>query len=153
MGTLSYSTLIINDSPAAVGGITEVASALGESVAVVDSWESFLGVYTPEVRCIVLELSMPAFCGIEVLRHLADTGCRSTLVLTTDMSPDLLRLAQKLAIALGLVVADTLMAPFEIDRLQAAMIAATDPAAQSRAQQRSCEPCEPCGASSVGGGF
>jgi len=157
MGILSYSTLIINDDPRAVSRLTEVASALGESVAVVDSWDSFLGVYSPEMRCLVIELSMPSFCGIEVLRYLANTECRATLVLTTDVSPDLLRLAQKLATALGLVVAATLMAPFESDRLQEALIAATDPAALLQARQRRPAPCgveaaNDCGASSVGGG-
>lgn len=157
MGSLNYSTLVINDDPRAVGRITEVASALGESVAVVDSWDSFLGVYSPEVRCIVIELSMPAFCGIEVLRHLARVDCRATLVLTTDVSADLLRLAQQLATALGLVVADTLMAPYESGRLQAAMIAATDPAVPSRVRQAACAPCnaeaaQDRGGSSVRGG-
>jgi len=137
MGSLSYSTLVINDDTRAVGRITEIASALGESVAVVDRRERFLDVYSPEVRCIVLELSMPSFCGIEVIRFLAETNCRAALVLTTDMSPDLLRLAGKLATALGLAVIDSLLAPYEQERLQTALITATDPAAVARLRPQS----------------
>jgi len=151
MGSLSYSTLVINDDMRAVGRITEIASALGESVAVVDCRESFLGVYTPEVRCIVLELSMPSFCGVEVIRFLAETNCRAALVLTTDMSPDLLRLAGKLATALGLAVADSLLAPYEQERLQSALITATDPAAVARLRPQPVEPLA-MGAATVRGG-
>jgi len=128
MGSFNYSTLIVNDDPDAVDRIAGIASALGESVAVVDNRESFLKLYTPTLRCIVLELSMPRFCGVEIIRHLADTRCRATLVLTTGSSPDLLHLARKLAVALGITVADVLVKPFELDRVRAAMINATDPA-------------------------
>ena len=154
MASLNYSTLIVNDNAQAVGSIAEVASVLGESVAVVDSWESFHGVYSPAVRCIVLELSMPAFCGIEVLRHLSESRSRAALVLTTDMSEDLLDLAEKLATAFGLIVVDRLLAPFETERLQQAMIAATDPASVSRRQRQVSAPPTPddCGAASVRGG-
>ena len=137
MESSRYSTIVVNPHQETVQRIASIASALGEAVTVVDSKEQFLAVYSPSVRCIVLEVSTPNFCGVDVIRHLGDTNCQAALVLTTDSSPDLLNLAWKLATALGIVVADVLLKPLDGDRLQQALIAATDPAvlAKLRAHQ------------------
>ncbi len=137
MDSSIYSTIIVNPHEETVQRIASIASALGESVAVVDSKEQFLAVYSSNVRCIVLEVSTPNFCGIEVIRHLGETHCQAALVLTTDISPDLLNLAWKLATAMGIVVADVLLKPLSAERLQEALIAATDPGvlAKLRAHQ------------------
>ena len=110
----NYSALIINDEIETADMIADVAESLGQSVVTVNDRQGFLDAYMPSVKCIVLELSMPDLDGIEVIRHLAETGCRASLVLTTDISQDLLGIARNLANALGFVVSDTLLKPFEL---------------------------------------
>ncbi|MGD1880087.1 MAG: hypothetical protein ACFB13_21610 [Kiloniellaceae bacterium] len=110
-----------------------------------DSKDNFLELYTPAVRCIVLDLSLRESCGIEIIRHLAETKCRAPMVLTTPSSSKLLAVARNLAEALGILVVDAVVEPFEVERLRAAMIAATDPAEVARLRSRAAAAVQQAG--------
>lgn len=145
MAQYNYSTIVVSPDDGSIDEVVNVASALGESVAVVDSKESFLALYGHDTRCIVLELALPDSSGLEIIRYLAKTGYRGSMVLTTKATEEVMRLAKKLAKGFGIVVVDTLTKPFESDHLLQTLIAATDPAAVNSLREETPEPaaCAP----------
>mgnify|MGYP003700965253 FL=1 len=145
MAKYNYSTIIVSPDDGSIDELVNVASALGESVAVVDSKDSFLAIFGPDVRCIVLEMALPDSSGLEIIRHLAKVGYRGSMVLTTKATEDVMRLAKKLANGYGIVVVDTLTKPIESNHLLQTLIAATDPAALNslRGETPEAVPCGP----------
>jgi FixJ family two-component response regulator len=145
MAKYNYSTIIVSPDDGSVDELVNVASALGESVAVVDSKESFLAIYGADTRCIILELALPDSSGLEIIRYLAKEGYRGSMVLTTKATEEVMRLAKKLANGYGIVVVDTLTKPFESNHLLQTLIAATDPAAVNSLRGETPEPaaCAP----------
>lgn len=69
--------------------------------------------------CIIIDLTMPGFDGIEVLRLLADTDNRSPIILISGFSKQILEAAQRLAEHRGLNIVGTLTKPIQLDLLDA----------------------------------
>lgn len=127
MKKASHSIIAINHRYEAVQRICEIANEIGQQVAIVNTKEEFINLYSPDTKCISLELSMPGACGFNVIRYLGEQNSRTALILTSSSSSDLLDMAWSLATGLGLRVADTFLKPFDPQRLRRALIAATDP--------------------------
>ncbi len=85
------------------------------------------------VDVIVLDLVMPGFDGVQVLRRLADFGCRAPVVLCSSLGRTLLSSAARLGRELGLCVAGTLQKPYQrrdlVDMLNSAQRTTTVTAA------------------------
>lgn len=64
----------------------------------------------PEV--IVLDMVMPGFDGVQVLRKLAEYECRAAIILCSSLGRGLLHSAERLTEELGLVLAGSLVKPF-----------------------------------------
>lgn len=134
MGNYGYSTIIVSHDDASLEKVVNVASALGESVAVVDTEESFQALFNPDVRCVVLELHLPDSSCLGIIRMLGHAEYRGALVLTAAPQTTLnaLNMARRLATGYGIVVLDTLVKPIESERLLDILIDATDPAVVKR---------------------
>lgn len=127
MKKASHSIIVINHRYETVQRISEIAKEIGQQVAIANTKDEFINIYSPDTRCIALELSMLDPCGFNVIRYLGERNSRTALILTSGTSSDLLDMACGLAAGLGLRVADTFLKPLDPQRLRRALIAATDP--------------------------
>lgn len=75
---------------------------------------SFLSQEFPECDALVLDLFMPHFDGIEVIRMLADRGHRCPLILVSGFDKKVLHSAEQLAKAHDIEVLATLSKPIEM---------------------------------------
>lgn len=134
MGNYGYSTIIVSHDDASLDKVVNVASALGESVAVVETEESFQALYNPDVRCVVLELHLPDSSCLGIIRALGHAEYRGSLVLTAAPQTTLnaLNMARRLATGYGIVVLDTLVKPIDTELLLDTLIDATNPAVVKR---------------------
>ena len=145
MGDYGYSTIIVSDEAASLDGLVNVASALGESVAVVDTEEAFRSLYGPHVRCVVLEVYLPDSSCLGIIRHLGHNEYRGALVFSADPRTALnaLCMARRLATGYGIAVVDTLVKPLDPEQLLETLIEATDPAVVKRLRAEILEPAAP----------
>lgn len=104
--------IVDDDSPLreALGGIARDAGhtveTLGEGSGVLDAVARF----SPEI--IVMDLSIPDCDGVEVLRSLAASGCRTPIILVSSHPHAFLEEVQRLGQAIGLTVRGVLQKPF-----------------------------------------
>lgn len=119
--------LVIDDEPEFAKFVKDAASEFGRSVACVTSKSEFFDTYRPTFETIVLDLNMPEFDGIEVIRHLADTSFKGSIVMLSGAFEGLVHGARKLAEARGLHVAATLFKPVHIANLERALTAKPQP--------------------------
>ena len=134
MDNYGYSTIIVSDDAGALEDVVNVASALGESVAVVDTEDSFRLLYGRHVRCVVLETYLPQSCCLGIIRHLGHNEYRGALVFSAGPKTvlDTHHIARRLAAGYGIAVVDTLVKPIQPDRLLETLINATDPGVVKR---------------------
>lgn len=134
MGNYGYSTLIVGPDDSSLDKVVNVASALGESVAVVETEDGFQALFNTDVRCVVLELHLPDSSCLGIIRRLGHAEYRGSLVLTAAPQTTLnaLNMARRLATGYGIVVLDTLMKPIDSGQLLETLIDATDPAVVKR---------------------
>jgi EAL domain-containing protein (putative c-di-GMP-specific phosphodiesterase class I)/CheY-like chemotaxis protein len=84
----------------------------------VDGVQALSMIAVSEPTLILCDLIMPRIDGIELMRRLADAGCRSAIVLVSGLDGRLLSAASRVAVARGLNVLGCLEKPMAIDRLQ-----------------------------------
>jgi FixJ family two-component response regulator len=134
MGNYDYSTIIVSNDAASLEDVVNVASALGESVAVVDTEDSFRALYSRQVRCVVLETYLPQSCCLGIIRHLGHNKYRGSLVFSAGPKTVLNThtIARRLAAGYGIAVIDTLVKPIQPEQLLETLINATDPGVVKR---------------------
>jgi CheY-like chemotaxis protein len=111
--------LVIDDEPAITALIRRMAEPCGYEVSETSETEVFKRQFealNPDVIC--LDLAMPHFDGIEILRHLAKRQCRSQLLIISGFDPAMVQSALRLGEALGLNMAGTIAKPIEIAKLR-----------------------------------
>jgi CheY-like chemotaxis protein len=111
--------LVIDDEPAITALIRRTAEPAGFQVVETSEPDAFkhqLEVLEPDVIC--LDLAMPRFDGIEILRFLARRRCRSQLLIISGFDPGMVQSALRLGEALGLNMAGTIAKPIDIARLR-----------------------------------
>lgn len=114
--------LIVDDEPAIAEVIESVASARGYEVTTTADAKAFMAAAAaldPDV--IVLDLSLPDTDGVELLRHLAASGCRAKILIVSGFDERVLETSGRLGAALGLDVAGTLNKPIRIAELRSAL--------------------------------
>ena len=111
--------LVIDDEPTLSDFVAEVGELAGYEVTVSNDPASLLSKYdlTPDV--IILDLVMPGFDGVEVLRRLAAFNCQARIILTSGFDRKVLESVRRLAEAKGLQVAGHLQKPVRADDLSA----------------------------------
>lgn len=116
-------TLIAVDDQADMADfVREVAELVGYSAQIAESVAEFRNMTTSGFPdAIVLDLVMPETDGIELIRELAERGCRSDLVLLSGFHGRYVDVAARIAEAKGLRIAAALTKPVPLERLEAAL--------------------------------
>jgi CheY-like chemotaxis protein len=113
--------LIVDDEPAIAEVIESVASTRGYEVTTTADAGAFLAAAALDPDVIVLDLSLPDTDGVELLRHLAQSGCRARILIVSGFDERVLETSGRLGAALGLDVAGTLNKPIRIAELRSAL--------------------------------
>ncbi|MGD9537181.1 MAG: EAL domain-containing protein [Alphaproteobacteria bacterium] len=114
--------LIVDDDPDVAALVASVATDRGFECHTVDqSTKIFeaIGRFAPHL--IILDLVMPNLDGVQVLRHLAEIGCRAGIILLSGVDPRALNAAAHLGETHGLKIRAFLKKPFEIRALEKAL--------------------------------
>lgn len=114
--------LIVDDQPEIADFIGVVAESEGFDVRVANNALSFKQLYSsfaPDV--IVLDIVMPDEDGFELIKYLADDGCRSHVITISGYDSVYLDSTRLLARDLGLPTITTLTKPIELEDLKGAL--------------------------------
>ena len=101
--------------------ICDATNTMGIPCSATSDPGTFFRELTPEVTLIMLDLIMPKTDGIEILRLLAQQGCRIPIIFMSGVGKRILESAEQLAGSLGLSVVGHLSKPFRIDQLEAVL--------------------------------
>jgi CheY-like chemotaxis protein len=111
--------LILDDDPT-VGQVLQMsAQACGFEARLCEELEGFLaalGAWAP--THLAIDLTLPGMTGVEVLRHVADAGCRARIIICSGASRPELDGALREARSLGLLAAGVLPKPFRLAALR-----------------------------------
>ena len=114
--------LIIDDDAAVARLVEKVAAGCGFAVSVTHDAESFMdALAASDPDLIILDLSLPASDGVELLRFLAASRCRTRILIISGFDPRVLETSGKLGAALGLNIAGTIAKPVRVAELRAAI--------------------------------
>jgi len=104
--------LVMDDEPNVGMLIARVAEASGHECSATSDAGSFITELSPQTTLIFLDLMMPRVDGVEILRQLAQTGCRADIVLMSGVGKRVIESAATLGESLGLHMAGHLAKPF-----------------------------------------
>jgi EAL domain-containing protein (putative c-di-GMP-specific phosphodiesterase class I) len=121
------SVLVIDDEPAIGEAIAMVARKLGMSCTVMTSGLQLADEVDPAITAIIIDLMMPGMDGIELVRQLAASRCRATIVLMSGHDRGVLRSVQEMANTLGLRTGEPLQKPFRLADIEAVLNAVAEP--------------------------
>jgi DNA-binding response OmpR family regulator len=111
--------LIIDDEPSIEALIRRAGEASGYEVVGTSDPDLFRKeVLSRHPRVICLDLGMPDFDGVEVLRFLAEQECRSRLLIISGLDAQMIETVLRLGEALGLDIAATISKPVSMSRLR-----------------------------------
>lgn len=110
--------LIIDDDPRVAKGIERSLHGRAQLLSSTDGYDGRkLANSREDVDLIVLDLTMPHYDAIELLKDLHEDGVHLPIVLMSGWSAGMLSTASSLATALGFTVLDAVEKPFESVRL------------------------------------
>jgi len=98
--------------------IVAAATAIGISCNAASNAKDFFDALRFEPTLILLDLVMPGTDGIELLRRLAEEGCRARIILMSGVGMQIIEAAERLAESLGLVIGGSLQKPFPLSELE-----------------------------------
>jgi DNA-binding response OmpR family regulator len=114
--------LIVDDEPAMARLIQRIAQGCGYEVTVTHDAEDFMdALVAGEPEAIALDLSLPNIDGVELLRFLSATKCRSKILIISGFDARVLETSGRLGEARGLNICGTLMKPIRAAELRAAI--------------------------------
>lgn len=111
--------LIVDDEPAIARLIQRVAEGCGYCVTVTNSSDAFIEeVINSGADLIVLDLSLPAVDGIELLRFLGASKCRVRILIISGFDARVLETAGRFGKAHGLNIVGTINKPVRVAELR-----------------------------------
>ncbi len=113
-------TLVVIDDDDLVGQlVVEAAHQVGFSALAVQDFEALkVQVDLAEPDVMVLDLVLPNVDGIQVLRFLADRGCKAKIWLLSGFDPKVVQTAERLGVSLGLNIVGALNKPVSVTTLK-----------------------------------
>jgi CheY-like chemotaxis protein len=111
--------LVIDDEPDVGTFVARVAESCGYQTRAIELPGAFRAAYAefkPDV--VVLDLAIPGTDGIELLRDLADLGCKAQVLLISGFDRRVLESAERLGIARGLRMAGVISKPVRAAELR-----------------------------------
>jgi CheY-like chemotaxis protein len=111
--------LLIDDEPTLADFVADVARDCGFDpvlTATDEQFRSALLAQRPDL--IALDLGMPGMDGVELLRFLADQGCRAPVLIISGFDRRVLESAFRLGEALGLTMIGPLEKPVRAEALE-----------------------------------
>jgi DNA-binding response OmpR family regulator len=122
--------LQIDDDPLIGKAVQKLARSCGYEARMTHDIASFKSEYDSfRPHLIMLDLAMPGFDGVELLRYLADLGCAAKLLIVSGLDQKVLDAAARLAKARGLSIAGTFTKPVQPAALRQALTQLRDEAA------------------------
>ena len=118
--------LVIDDEPDIARYIGTVAEGLGYEVTVTTEADEFIDAYNqkdPDI--IVVDVVMPNIDGIELVKYLAQAGCRARVLVISGYTERYLNNTKTLGEAFGLVSITAMRKPIELNQLEAFLAAET----------------------------
>ncbi|MDH5232092.1 MAG: EAL domain-containing response regulator [Gammaproteobacteria bacterium] len=109
--------LIVDDEPDISGFIGAAAKKNGFEISVLNDSSQFATKYNDNTDLIFLDLFMPGMDGIELIRFLASSKSRASLVLMSGSDSTILHSAKELAKAHGINVLGALEKPIRLKEL------------------------------------
>lgn len=119
--------LVIDDESDVGELVSAVAEGMGFECRTTTEARAFLEALTPETTLILLDLMMPEFDGIELLRLLAKQQCKAGIILMSGVGKRTLESAAQLAGTLGLSIVGQLNKPFRLLELEEVLRKHADP--------------------------
>ena len=111
--------LVVDDEPAIGRLVTKVAEECGYDVTAATNAETFMDeLVTAEPYAVVLDLSMPGTDGVELLRFMAASKCRSKILIMSGFDQRVLETSADLGATLGLSIAGTITKPVRVADLR-----------------------------------
>jgi len=102
MTTSQPTVAVVDDDEAVRDALSNLLSSLGLRVVTFDSAEAFLASPAPaRAACLITDIQMPGMSGLELQRHLADSGNPLPVILVTAFPRDHLRQQAEAAGAFG----------------------------------------------------
>lgn len=123
---MKQSILIIDDDPDMGELICAVAQDLGLEHKATTNAAAFMNALGPKTTLIFLDLLIPEMDGIELLRLLAQQGCKAGIVLMSGIGKRILETADELAKSLGLAIVGHLYKPFVLDDLEEFLLSSSE---------------------------
>jgi len=113
-------TLVVIDDDDLVGQlVVEAARQVGFVALAVQDFEALkVQVDVAEPDVMVLDLVLPNVDGIQVLRFLADRGCKAKIWLLSGFDPKVVQTAERLGVSLGLNIVGALNKPVSVTTLK-----------------------------------
>jgi EAL domain-containing protein (putative c-di-GMP-specific phosphodiesterase class I) len=114
--------LIVDDEPGVADLIAEVAEAIGFSIATANDGGAFHEAYERvEPKVIFLDLKLPGYDGIELLRFLGERRSRATIFIASGSDPRTLAAARAVGEQYDLDMGRTLSKPLLIEDIELAL--------------------------------
>lgn len=115
--------LVVDDEPAIGRLVRRIGESCGYAITVTHDSETFMrALDETRAQAIVLDLSLPGMDGVELLRLLSRSGCRSEILIISGCDRRVLESTGKLGVARGLTIVGTIMKPVRAADLRAAIL-------------------------------
>ena len=113
------SLLVIDDDDLVGQLVVEAAQQVGFRASAVQDFEGLKGaVVDGDPELLLLDLVLPNVDGIQMLRYLAERGCRSKIWLLSGFDPKVVQTAERLGLSLGLNILGALTKPVSVATLK-----------------------------------
>lgn len=133
--------LVIDDDSALANAICDCAAAQGFASVVCRNAHELEQAYRNDLTAIVIDMQGGDTDGVEIIRRLAELGCRAGLILITGLDRSILRAAEQLVVDQDLLLVGSVKKPFHPAHLQALLTKARS-AAAARKLRRTCSASE-----------
>ena len=112
--------LVIDDEPDIARFIGTVAEGLGYEVTVTTEADQFIDAYNGKnPNVIVVDVVMPDIDGIELVKFLAEAGCKARVLVISGYTERYLDNTRTLGEAFGLSSITAMRKPIELNQLEA----------------------------------